>query len=135
MLDQNETKDKEKRALWIGIGTIVAVLCLAIGLFSLIFGGQDNSQRVGKKLKPAKEEKVAPASDEKAGNTAKEENKKEETNKPAIPGAETYEVQPGDTLYEIGLKYDIDWRRIAEVNQLAEDVVLRPGDKLIIPAK
>lgn len=47
--------------------------------------------------------------------------------------AETYVVQSGDTLYPIGLKYDLAWERIAEANGLVEPYKLAIGQTLIIP--
>ncbi len=44
-----------------------------------------------------------------------------------------YKVQPGDTITYIGQLYQIDWREIAEANNLKEPYVLTPGDKLCIP--
>lgn len=44
-----------------------------------------------------------------------------------------YRVQPGDTITYIGQLYQIDWREIAEANNLQEPYVLTPGDKLCIP--
>lgn len=47
--------------------------------------------------------------------------------------AETYTVVSGDTLYPIGLKYNLAWQRIAETNGLAEPFTLTIGQVLMIP--
>lgn len=46
---------------------------------------------------------------------------------------ETYTVQPGDTLFTIGLKFSLPWTEIAEYNGLTEDSVIKAGDVLKIP--
>lgn len=133
MPDQEEVKRKERKALWIGIGTILAVLFLVIGILTLIFGGKEKPKQAKKEVKPIKKETVAPVKQPEPAPKP-EEKVAEETQEPERD-AETYEVQPGDTLFAIGLNFNIDWHRIAEVNQLEQDAVLKPGDKLIIPAE
>lgn len=44
-----------------------------------------------------------------------------------------YTVQIGDTLYGLGQKFDVDWKEIAEINNLAEPYNLTPGEKINIP--
>lgn len=44
-----------------------------------------------------------------------------------------HKVEPGDTLIGLGLLYQIDWREIAEANDLKEPYVLTVGVKLCIP--
>jgi len=52
------------------------------------------------------------------------------------PGeGQTYEVQSGDTLSSVGAKFGVDWKKIAEVNNLSAPYDLKVGDKLIIPPK
>ncbi len=45
----------------------------------------------------------------------------------------TYIVQPGDTLYLIGLRYGVSFQSIKAANGLGSDMIY-PGQKLIIPA-
>lgn len=47
--------------------------------------------------------------------------------------SESYTVVEGDTLYPIGLKYDLAWQKIAEVNALSEPYRLTIGQVLAIP--
>ncbi len=44
----------------------------------------------------------------------------------------TYKVRPGDTLWDIGRRYDVAARQIREWNKLAADEVLQPGAKLTL---
>ena len=45
----------------------------------------------------------------------------------------TYTVDSGDTLYSIGIKFGIDWEKIAEVNNLEKPYTLSTGQELKIP--
>ena len=45
------------------------------------------------------------------------------------PG-QTYHVRPGDTLYAIALAYDLDYRRLAAANNIGDDFVIYPGQRL-----
>ena len=47
--------------------------------------------------------------------------------------AETYTVKPGDTLYDIGMKYGVEPDDIARANGLANPSALRVGQELTIP--
>ncbi|HZI17520.1 MAG TPA: LysM peptidoglycan-binding domain-containing protein [Pyrinomonadaceae bacterium] len=50
---------------------------------------------------------------------------------------QTYTVQKGDTLSEIGSRHDVPWRQIFEANrdQLNDPDKIFPGQKLRIPGK
>ncbi|MGP4021067.1 GH25 family lysozyme [Saccharopolyspora sp. 5N708] len=52
---------------------------------------------------------------------------------PPPPPAETYVVQPGDTLSEIGQRLGVDWREIARVNGIADPDLIYVGQVLKIP--
>lgn len=49
-------------------------------------------------------------------------------------GSEEYTVQENDTLFTIGLKFDILWTRIAKANSIDENTPLFIGQKLKIPS-
>ncbi len=51
---------------------------------------------------------------------------------PALAETQSYTVQPGDTLYQIGLRFNVDWREIQLLNQLAGSWIY-PGQTLLIP--
>jgi len=46
---------------------------------------------------------------------------------------QTYTVQKGDTLFTIGLKFNLPWTKIAEANGLTENSVIKEGQILKIP--
>jgi LysM repeat protein/uncharacterized protein YvpB len=52
-----------------------------------------------------------------------------------LPPAETYIVQPGDTLAGIGRMYGIYWPDIANANGIAWPYTIQPGQVLILPAR
>jgi len=45
---------------------------------------------------------------------------------------ETYTVQEGDTLYSIAFKNDLDYRELAQWNDIGENYLIFPGDKLAL---
>lgn len=47
---------------------------------------------------------------------------------------ESYEVQRGDTLFNVSEKFGISWQTMAEINNLKEPYILRVGQKLKIPS-
>ena len=47
----------------------------------------------------------------------------------------TYTVQTGDTLFTIGLKFNVPWTKIAEANGLTEQSVIKVGQILKIPGQ
>ncbi|MDX1614183.1 MAG: LysM peptidoglycan-binding domain-containing protein [Candidatus Promineifilaceae bacterium] len=45
----------------------------------------------------------------------------------------THDVQPGESLYRISLRYGVHWRAVAEANDLQSPYVIYPGQTLVIP--
>lgn len=45
----------------------------------------------------------------------------------------TYYVQPGDTLYQIGVMFNVDWHSIASTNDLRSPYTIYVGEPLTIP--
>jgi 2',3'-cyclic-nucleotide 2'-phosphodiesterase/3'-nucleotidase len=43
-------------------------------------------------------------------------------------------VKKGDNLYRIGLKYGVDWRKLATANKISNVHQLKVGQKIVIPA-
>ncbi len=55
---------------------------------------------------------------------------------PAKPtAAKSYKVKHGDTLYDIALRHGTTVAAILAINPLGGSVLIKPGDKLTIPAK
>ena len=44
-----------------------------------------------------------------------------------------YEVQTGDTLFNLSQKYNISWVTLANFNNLKSPFILKPGQKIQIP--
>lgn len=72
--------------------------------------------------------------------TGIEENRIEEpavsqegSSPPVQSGADTYIVQPNDTLYGIGLTLDKDWGAIAQLNDIEPPYSLSVGQVLKLP--
>ena len=53
----------------------------------------------------------------------------------AAGNAETYTVQPGDSLWAISRKHDIKLAELRRMNHYGDNPVLRPGDKVVIGVK
>lgn len=52
----------------------------------------------------------------------------------ALPaGGINYTVQPGDTLSLISARYGLDWRQVAQVNQLANPEIIEVGQVIRLP--
>lgn len=129
---------KERKAFWIGLGSVLAIIFLLIGFLSLAFStngsqqaktGQSESQ-TQKQDSPKEEE---PAAEEPSEQANQEQEAVSEESEPSDQTGTVHEVESGDTFYSIGLEYDVDWQRIVEVNDLDEDAVLQPGQELLIP--
>ncbi|GEM_PF-2550438 len=81
---------------------------------------------------PAAEQSTTPnnQNEEAIENSAEEEITPETSN-----SGQTYTIQAGDTLFEIGQKFGIDWKKIAKVNSLEAPYNLTVGKTLVIPPK
>lgn len=45
----------------------------------------------------------------------------------------SYEIERGDTLFGLALRYGVSLADILELNRLSEDAVIQPGDTIMIP--
>ncbi|MBQ6570218.1 MAG: LysM peptidoglycan-binding domain-containing protein, partial [Clostridia bacterium] len=50
-----------------------------------------------------------------------------------MPGFTCYKVKSGDSLWSIGQKFGVSWRKIAVINKIANPSNLQPGTVLSIP--
>lgn len=48
------------------------------------------------------------------------------------PEADTYTVEEGDTLYSIAFDHDLDYRKLAEWNEIGESYLIYPGQELAL---
>ena len=44
-----------------------------------------------------------------------------------------YTVRPGDTIFAIAIRLDVDWQVMLRLNDLSEQSLLQPGQVLVIP--
>lgn len=56
------------------------------------------------------------------------------TSKPAEVSNQFYTVQRGDTLYSIALSHGIDFKKLAEWNDITDPKTIRPGQKINLSA-
>lgn len=126
---EENSKKKEKRAFYVGLATIV-VIVLIIALTIFFVQGCSNKNQP---IEEAREsETVVPQTPK--PNVAGVETKAQATAAPAAKG-QTYTVLSGDTLYEIGAKFKVDWRKIAETNGIENSAALKVGKEIIIPSE
>ncbi len=75
-------------------------------------------------------------------NLINSENKQEEETVESTPSNDTinlkstgtYTVKSGDTLYSIAQALDIEWQKLAEINNLKEPYSLNVGQELKLPS-
>ncbi|TSC90734.1 MAG: Peptidoglycan-binding lysin domain-containing protein [Candidatus Berkelbacteria bacterium Licking1014_96] len=130
--DEENQKKREKKAFYVGLATIAGVVLIIILTIFFIKGCSGDDQT----LKEAQKDEVpettpavaTPAAAE--GSVAGEKSSAAPT--PAAEG-KTYTVESGDTLYEIGKKFKVDWKKIAEANGIDNAAALKVGKEIIIP--
>ena len=133
----DKMKSKERKAFWIGLGSVLAVIFLLIGFLSLAFstdGSKSADDQPQVQKESSQKEKPETEADQPQEASQQEETASQQSESSDEAGI-THEVESGDTLYSIGLEYDVDWKRIAEVNDLEQDTVLKPGQELLIPSE
>jgi membrane-bound lytic murein transglycosylase D len=70
--------------------------------------------------------------DAKKTGAKKNDVKKTVAKKSAAPQKIVYKVQPGDTLFGIGRQFNVAARQIRDWNNLSENHILQPGDRLTL---
>ncbi|HLC38627.1 MAG TPA: LysM domain-containing protein, partial [Patescibacteria group bacterium] len=113
-----------------GFGMLVAmfVLVFLVGAGAGIFGGIFWGKKIANKNN-AKSETAN--SGEVKGETNTNKSKTPVTDGSSV---QEYTVKAGETLFTIGLKFNLPWTKIAEYNGLSEDSVIKQGQVLKIPA-
>jgi LysM repeat protein len=51
------------------------------------------------------------------------------------PGYRRYTVQPGETLYDIAVKFNVSLENLARVNKITDPTTIKANQKLIIPPR
>jgi len=141
----------EDRAYVVGIWVVVIFVAIIIVLFVLFAIGRSQERELASS--PSKNENEQVAGEKEKIQTETKTEIKEEAPKDVkdlerplsedeilakakeIPGSQLHIVAVSESLYTIGEKYNLDWREIAEVNNLSPPYNLRVGQKLIIPPK
>ena len=49
------------------------------------------------------------------------------------PFSATYIVQPGDTLYDIAVKFNVSLQQLAKINNISDPTTIETGQQLLIP--
>ena len=49
------------------------------------------------------------------------------------PFSTTYIVQPGDTLYDIAIKFNVSLQQLAKINNISDPTTIKVGQTLLIP--
>ncbi|MGH2813109.1 MAG: LysM peptidoglycan-binding domain-containing protein, partial [Actinomycetota bacterium] len=137
-----EEERRGPKILWGRVAALGLALVLAFLLGRVTAGGDDDSERVADlrtelrstqaELEQARDE-LAAVENEPTGTPATPDETPAEGEGAA---AQTYEVQPGDTLRDIAERFyqDVTFDDcIAEANGITDPLAIRPGDELEIP--
>ena len=91
--------------------------------------GGKSALKIGQKLMVSSKGKAAPVAAAKPQVAANKTDKTSPTRKIV------YEVRPGDNVWTISQKFDIDTQQILDWNRLSKNSVLRPGQRLTLLVK
>ncbi|MBU2595618.1 LysM peptidoglycan-binding domain-containing protein [Patescibacteria group bacterium] len=132
-ISEENSKKGEKKAFYVGLATIAGVILIIILTIFFIRGCSGDNQTLKEAQKDEAQPETTPAvatPTTAEGSVAGE--KSELTPTPAVKG-KAYTVESGDTLYEIGKKFKVDWHKIAEANGIDNSGALKVGKEIIIP--
>lgn len=132
-ISEENSKKSEKKAFYVGLATIAAIVLIIILTIFFVKGCSGNDQTLKEAGKNEAQPETTPAVATPVstpGNVAGEKSEAAPT--PVVKG-KTYTVESGDTLYEIGKKFKVDWKKIAEANGIDNAAALKVGKEIIIP--
>lgn len=121
--------EEERLAKLLGGATLsltVMVVCLVLGL---VF--RPKAESFKPQSSPASSQPVFEESSSSAPAPSAPVSQKQSA--PASGTQKTYTVQAGDTLYGIAQKFEVDWKDLAEANNIEDATALRVGQELVIP--
>lgn len=138
-LQDQDPGEKERKGFKVGLATLAAVFLILLVVVIFFVKGCDKgkkeeleAQKITPQEETAQEAEIAPQpAPVGEGEVAGEEMSEEA----ATQEGKTYTVKSGDTLYEIGLKFGVDWEEIAKVNGIDNQAALKVGDEIIIPSE
>ncbi len=125
-LKNTKGADHSSRWVWI-IYILVAIISIFVALYVGYYIGKNKGINIG----------YFQAKSGEQTNQSQDDTTKEPASQSASSAEKaadkTYKVQAGDTLFAIGLKFNVPWTTIAEANGLSENSVIKEGDKLKVP--
>ncbi|MGH2736623.1 MAG: LysM peptidoglycan-binding domain-containing protein, partial [Actinomycetota bacterium] len=141
-----EEERRGPKILWGRVAALGLALVLAFLLGRVTAGGDDDSERVADlrtelrstqaELEQARDELAAVENEPTGTPATPDETPAEGEGEGEGAAAQTYEVQPGDTLRDIAERFyqDVTFDDcIAEANGITDPLAIRPGDELEIP--
>ncbi|HLC39022.1 MAG TPA: LysM peptidoglycan-binding domain-containing protein [Patescibacteria group bacterium] len=129
---------EDERAFAVGLTTIIVVVGLLVifGVWYFVTHNQAAEVSTNESMSDQPGEKVLGESIEPDQNTIPTDSEQtvgtETETTSTFPGG-VYTVESGDTLYSIGLKLKVDWKEIAQLNNLESPYNLKKGQELQIP--
>lgn len=134
--EENQKRD-EKKAFYVGLATVISLILIVFLVIFFIRGcssSKEDIKSANNQTQTSISTQPAPAqpANVTAGNVAGSETQTSPS--PQVQG-QKYTVQNGDTLYEIGKKFKVDWHSIAEANNIDNAGALKVGSQIIIPSE
>ena len=141
-----ETKPKnteEEREFAVGLITLICIAIFLIVFFLIKINLNKNADTAQNQQQNQTESAQQPQVAGNTTNNAQTQNKNPQLNS-ATPtqtqntksaSTKSYTVLSGDNLYTIAKKYNIDWHKIADLNQISSATALKVGEKLVIPTE
>ncbi len=131
---KSELKGEEKSGKSYILLALIIFLVIAFIFFIIALFGGSNGNEVkveesgANQTESTTEEQAAPYSESQTTDEGTETTDGADTT-----AGQTYTVESGDTLAGLGAQFGVDWKKIAEVNNIEAPYSLTVGTKLIIP--
>lgn len=136
-ISEEDPKKGEKKAFYVGLATVLGLVIIIFLTIFFIRGCsgttkdikevQDNNTN-GKGATQTAAAVATPTQASVAGASTEPQTTSQAK-------GQTYTVQSGDTLYDIGKKFKVSWQRIAEANGIDNSGALKVGSQIIIPSQ
>ncbi len=138
---EQDPKKEEKKAFYVGLATITCLIFIIVLVIFFLRGcsGQNNKVKEATDNNTETKEAIgtsqAPVANSVQGEVAGEKITPSPAAAVTAVNGKKYTVQSGDTLYEIGKKFKVDWKKIAEANGIENSAALKVGKEIIIPSE
>jgi nucleoid-associated protein YgaU len=133
--EEQDGKKEEKKAFWAGLITLFCLMAVIVLAIFIVRGCSSKDQSTKEVENTGDKSQVNVSSTPLSTLTATEQGKVAGETAEPQPSGKSYTIESGDTLYVIGRKFKVDWRRIAEVNGIDNAAALKVGKTIIIPAE